>query len=192
MSGAAKKNSNSSKYLIVIVLLVVLVVGLVGVVAFLLGRGSGGNSGAESGNAVREVSSTREVASSARMVLEESSSQGLMDQMREEVAEGMFACKMSMTWTFQDGTSESPDAFVANSESNTHPLLFDVYMRDTGELVYSSPVLPVGTELRNIKLDQALPAGNYKATVMYKLLDDVETQNEISSAGFVIKINVLN
>jgi hypothetical protein len=97
-----------------------------------------------------------------------------------------------MTWTFENGAAESRDAYVANSVNNTHPICFDVYLEDTEELLYSSPVLPVGTDLKNIKLDQELPAGEYKATVMYSLLKDVESQEEISSAGFVVTIKVQN
>jgi hypothetical protein len=65
-------------------------------------------------------------------------------------------------------------------------------MQDSGENVYSSPVLPVGAELTNFALDKELPAGTYQATVMYKLLSDEESQEEISSAGFVVNIQVLN
>jgi hypothetical protein len=99
---------------------------------------------------------------------------------------------MAMKWTFPDGKSESKDAYVANSVNNTHPICFDVYMKDSEELLYSSPVLPVGTDLKNIKLDKELPAGEYKATVMYTLLKDTESQEEISSAGFVITITIQN
>jgi hypothetical protein len=102
----------------------------------------------------------------------------------------MFECQMSMTWTFADGTSESNDAIVVNSKNNTYPFYFDVTLNDTDELIYSSPVVPVGSQLANIKLDKDLDPGEYKATVMYSLLEDVESQALKSQAGFVITINV--
>lgn len=175
------ENKKNKVTIVVIIILAIVVIALVGVVAYLLGKGKN-----DTGNA------TRDVADSVRTVVDENSSQDIMNQMREEVEEGMFECKMSMSWSFANGTSESKDAYVTNSTNNTHPICFDIYLNDTEELIYSSPVLPVGADLKNIKLDKPLSKGEYKATVMYSLLKDTESQEEISSAGFVITINVLN
>ena len=196
MSQAAKKAANSgnngqNKTLIVVLIVVlVLVVIAMGVVIVLL-LGQNRNSG-DAGEIARNETGTRQVADSVRAVVDESSARNIMDEMREEVVEGMFECQMSMKWSFANGKAESRDAYVANSVNNTHPIFFDVYLNDTDELVYSSPVLPVGTELKNFKLDKELPAGEYKATVRYQLLKDVETQEAISAAGFVVTIRVRN
>jgi hypothetical protein len=115
-----------------------------------------------------------------------------MDEMRNEVAEGMFECNMSMTWTFADGSAKSNDAYVANSTNNKYPIYFDVILKDTDEKIYSSPVIPVGSELMNFALEKDLDPGTYEATVMYTLIRDEQSQEEISSAGFVIKIIVNN
>lgn len=192
MSGAARNEAGTDgkkknkTIIIVIAIFAVVVAALIGVIIYLLNRGNDSDS-------VQRNETQREVADSIRTVLDQGSANNVMDQMREEVAEGMFECQMSMTWTFADGKAESQDAYVANSVNNTYPICFDVYMRDdTEKLLYSSPVLPVGTDLRNFKLDQELSAGSYQATVMYKLLEDEDSQEEISSAGFVVTINVLN
>lgn len=191
MSRTTESGKKNKTAIIVIIILAVVVIALVGVVAFLLGRGSKEDGGAQT--VVSEERPSREVASrSVRTVVDEKSAEDIMNQMREEVAEGMFECQMSMEWTFEDGKSESKDAYVANSKNNTHPIYFDIYLGDTEELIYSSPVLPVGTDLKDIKLDKELKAGEYKATVMYTLLKDVDSQEEVSSAGFVITIKVLN
>ncbi|WP_029232410.1 hypothetical protein [Butyrivibrio sp. VCB2006] len=183
-------NQKSNKGLIIIlILLFIIVIVLVAVIAFLLGRN--GNSGNDD-SAARASVATRQVEESARVILDEESADKVMEEMRKEVAEGMFECQMSMTWTFDDGKSESRDAYVGNSENNQFPLYFDVYLEDTGELLYSSPVLPVGTNLTNIKLDKELPAGNHRAKVMYTIIRDETTQEVVSQAGFIIKLNVLN
>ncbi len=192
MSDSAQNEARSEKksnkaVIILIALLALLVVLLIVVIILLLGRG-----GKESVNENTPVEQPRAVTQDVRTVVDEESAQTVMEQMRKEVEEGMFECQMSMTWNFVDGKSESNDAYVANSTNNTHPLYFDVYIKDTDELLYKSPVLPVGTDLKNIKLDRELPAGKYEATVMYTLLKDEESQEEISGAGFVITINVLN
>lgn len=129
---------------------------------------------------------------SVRLVEDEQTAANVMEDMREEVAKGIFECSMSMDWTFPDGKSNSTDAYVANSTANKYPIYFDVILDDTQEVIYSSPVLPVGAKLTDFALDKELAAGKYKATVMYTLVEDVETQKEISQAGFVVNIEVLN
>lgn len=185
-SSGEKKNNKA--IIIIIILLLIIVIGLVAVIAFLLGRK--GSDTPENDAASSEP--TRQVQESSRIVLDQESAQDAVDQMRQEVAEGMFECQMSMTWNFPDGKSESPDAYVANSGMNTHPFYFDVYFDDTGEVIYSSPVIPVGSTISNIKLDKELPAGKYEAICLYNLLSDEETQQVTSSAEFVIQINVQN
>lgn len=184
----AEKEEESKKGLIIlIVILCVVIVALLVVIAFLLGRGNqaGNVTTAENGN-------TRQVAGSVRTVVDEASARSVMDEMREEVAEGMFKCDMTMTWNFDEGGAKPRDAYVANNADNTHPIFFDVYLEGTDELLYSSPVLEVGNTWTDIALSEKLDPGTYKADVKYTLLKDSQSQEEISSAIFVITINVLN
>jgi hypothetical protein len=183
-TGSAKRG-----FAIIIAFLVIIVI-LVGVIAFLLGRNTSG-SDTESESSSNENSRVV-MTEGSRVVLDAESAANVMDEMRNEVAEGMFECNMSMTWTFADGSAVSNDAYVANSENNKYPIYFDVIMKDTDETVYSSPVIPVGSDLAGFALDKSLEAGEYKATVMYTLIRDEQTQEPVSSAGFVIKIKVLN
>ena len=121
---------------------------------------------------------------------DESNKDTVMEDMGDKVAEGMFECKMTTSWVFEDGKSESPNAYVANVENNLHTIYFDVYEKATEELLYSSPMLPVGTELDNIKLEKELQKGEYDAVVMYTLVD--EDNEEVSTVGFDITISVNN
>ncbi|WP_155838531.1 hypothetical protein [Butyrivibrio proteoclasticus] len=187
-SGNDQTRSARRGFAIIIAFLVIIVI-LVGVIAFLLGRNTGSS---DNSSEASNTPSSREVVNESRVILDEESATGVMDEMRSAVAEGMFECNMSMTWTFEDTTKPSKDAYVANSSNNTHPIYFDVVLKDTGETVYSSPILPVGSELKNFALDKSLEPGTYKATVKYTLLRDEESQEIISSAGFVIKIKVSN
>jgi hypothetical protein len=182
-TGSAKRG------FIIIAVFLVIIIALVAVIAFLLGRNTntgGSDIGTDTGN----TDNGREVVGSARVVLDEDSAANVMEEMRKEVEEGMFECNMSMTWTFDDGSAKSRDAYVANSTNNKYPIYFDVILNETKDLVYSSPILPVGAELANFSLDQDLDPGTYKATVMYSLIRDEESQEVISSAGFVITINI--
>lgn len=123
-----------------------------------------------------------------RGIVDEDNAGDIMDEMSEKVEKGMFECKMTTAWTFDDGKSESPNAYVANVENNLYTLYFDVYEETTNELLYSSPMLPVGTELKNFKLDKELPVGEYDAVVMYTMVD--ENLEEVSNVGFKVTITV--
>jgi len=189
--GNSSQSGSAKRGFILIAAFLVIILILVAVIAFLLGRNANGSSdvGTQKRNTVTE---NREVAGSARVVLDENSASNLMEEMRNEVEEGMFECNMSMTWTFADGESASKDAIVVNGSNNTYPIYFDVNLQDTNELIYSSPVIPVGSQLTEFTLDKDLDPGEYKAVVMYSLLEDEDSQVVKSQAGFVIKIIVEN
>lgn len=120
----------------------------------------------------------------------EDNADDIMADMAEKVGKGMFECRMTTSWTFEDASSPSTDAYVANAESNLYALYFDVYRQPKDELLYSSPLLPVGTDIDGIKLDKKLPAGEYDAIVRYTLVD--ENEEEVSTVGFDITISVRN
>jgi hypothetical protein len=184
-----EEKKDNKAIIIIIILLLIIVIGLAVVIAFLLGRK--GNDTPQN-DAASSVNSRR-VTQSTTLIEDEESAQSIVDQMREEVEEGMFECKMSMKWNFDDGKSESRDAYVANSDNNKFPFYFDVRLYDgSDELLYESPIITVGNRIDKIKLDKELPAGTYEAVVMYTLIRDVETQEPVSSAGFVIDIIVDN
>ena len=123
-----------------------------------------------------------------RGFVDESNLDSVMSDMSDKVEDGMFECMMSSTWVFEDANSESSNSYVANVESNRHAFYFDVYEEQTDELLYSSPILPVGSEIRNIKLDKDLSAGDYDAVVMYTLVN--EAYEEVSTVGFNITITI--
>lgn len=125
-----------------------------------------------------------------RGFVKESNRDDIMSEMSDKVEEGMFECKMTTTWTFEDADSVSPNAYVANAENNRYTFYFDVYEKSTDELLYSSPLLPVGSEINDIKLEKKLAAGDYDAVVMYTLVD--ENEEEVSTAGFAITISVVH
>lgn len=115
-------------------------------------------------------------------------------EMDDRVAEGYFETYMNTEWTFEDGTSETQDAIFGNSPNNTKPIRCDVVLDETGEILYSTGVMPVGAQLPPFKLDRDLDAGTYAATCMVYLLDEAGEgrYTEYSSAGFSITITVLN
>lgn len=125
----------------------------------------------------------------ARGFVEENNAETIVSDLKEKVEEGMFECLMTTDWTFPDGKSEAPNSLIANSENNRYTFYFDIFIEDTEELVYSSPLVPVGSEIKNIKLDKELPAGKYSMIVQYTMVD--EYYNEVSDVGFRINVEIL-
>lgn len=179
-----KEPAGKGRRVIIIIAFAVLLAALAVCIVLLLSKKEAGN---DSPVETRQRSEAEKALE--RGFVSEDSADGIMEEMADKVADGMFECEMTMSWTFQDGNSTASNAYVANSANNLHTLYFDVYDNATEELLYSSPMMPVGTELREIKLEKELPAGDYSALVMYTLVD--ENYEEVSRVGFNITISIL-
>ncbi len=112
-------------------------------------------------------------------VIDESNYEDVVDEMYDRLQAGMYEVTMNAIWHFDNGKVASSDAYVANAKSNNSPVFFEVFLKDTDELVYTSTVLPVGTKLKELKLDKPLEKGSYEAICKYNLLDE---GGEVSSS----------
>lgn len=124
------------------------------------------------------------------VLVNEDNKDTVMQELDEKVAKGMFECMMSMEWNFTGGGQGSSDAYVANSEHNTYAIYFDVIDNETGENLFSSPYIMVGSDISGFLLEKKLSAGKHEATVMYTLVDQNNDYEKISSAGFIVTMNV--
>ena len=94
-------------------------------------------------------------------------------QMMEEPGpDAQYTVSMTTNWTFDTWQTPSSDAIVNNLESNSRTVYFDVTLRDTDELVYSSPYIPLGQALVDFALDANPGAGVHDAIVRFFLVDD--------------------
>jgi hypothetical protein len=114
----------------------------------------------------------------------------IVSQMDEDdyTPPGSYEVTMNMTWYFKDGASASDNAYVENSVSNTNDVYFDITLADTGENIYSSPVLPLGSSLENITLDKPLEDGTYDCVVTYTLVDEEQTPISTVRVGLTIVV----
>mgnify|MGYP003299972953 CR=1 FL=1 len=111
-------------------------------------------------------------------------------ELNKPVEDAYYTTSMTIDWEFHDGKSASTTAEVSNVTANTRTVYFDVNLESTGELVYSSPYLPVGSTMNGIILDVDLDKGDYPAVVTYHLVDD--EKNEVATVAVAITIHVLN
>ena len=85
---------------------------------------------------------------------------------------------LSFEWDFDTWDSPTANGFVANDEENSRVFYVDIHLLDPaaeeelGELIYSSPYIPIGARLANFALDKELAAGNYEVIIVHKLVDD--------------------
>lgn len=105
------------------------------------------------------------------------------------LAPGSFETSMTTEWHFNSGEEMSGDAYVQNVLENTNDVYFDVvFADDTEHVIYKSPIIPRGSHLENIVLDEKLAPGTYDCILIYHLVDD--NNYPVSSLQVDIKIVV--
>lgn len=114
----------------------------------------------------------------------------ISDMQDKKVESGMYEVTMNTTWDFNDGDSASSNAYVENSTANTNDVYFDIVRSDTGEEIYSSPIIPIGSHLEDITLDKSLEAGEHACVLTYHLLD--ENEEDVSTLMINLTIRVQN
>lgn len=107
----------------------------------------------------------------------------------QRVSSDRYVALMNYAWTFADGESASSDAHVENSPENKYPVYFTIAPADDrNNPIYTSPDIPVGGQLKNIKLDTPLKAGVYNTVITYYLLDDDHQERSHVSMELTITI----
>ena len=178
------KGTNKSLLIVCIVAAVIIAV-LIGVIVVMM------NSSKSDENVTPEVSEENE---KRPVLLTEDNIEEMADEiLNQSEPEGVpmsYQVTMNSTWEFEDGETASRNAYVANSENNETPVYFDVIRNDTQEVIYQSPVIPLGMDLDDIVLDVDLDAGSYECTMIYHLLD--EDQNTLTTVNMWLMIKVEN
>ena len=114
----------------------------------------------------------------------------IAEKLNEKVAEGMINISMNTAPYFEDGTSEG-NVMIVNESINNYPQKVQIVRNDTGEQIYQSNAIPVGSKIERAKLDVALPAGTYECTAYFHNLDPV-SGDIIGTAGAIINITIKN
>ena len=114
----------------------------------------------------------------------------IAEKLNEKVAEGMINISMNTAPYFEDGTAEG-NVMIVNESINNYPQQVEFIRNDTGEQIYQSDAIPVGSKIERAALDVELPAGTYECTAMFHNLDP-ETGDIIGTAGAIITITIKN
>jgi len=174
--GVSKKKGKGGLIAVICVGVVIIAV-LAGVIVYLLHKNNDENNAeSDPGRGV---------------VVNEDNVEEVLNQLETPTPPGMYEVVMNSMWSFPSGSEASSDAYVENSTRNSQSVYFDVTLQDTGETVFESPILTVGSHLdsEDIKLDKDLEAGTYDGLVTYHLLDD--EGNSVSTVKLTLTIRVL-
>ena len=114
----------------------------------------------------------------------------IAEKLNEKVAEGMINISMNTAPYFETGTAEG-NLMLVNESINNYPQKVQIVRNDTGEQIYESGAIAVGSKIERAKLDVVLPAGTYECTAYFHNLDP-ETGEIIGTAGAIINITIKN
>ena len=109
-------------------------------------------------------------------------------RLNEKVAEGMINISANTAPIFEDGSSEE-NLMLVNESINNYPQKVQIVRNDTGEQIYESGAIAVGSKIERARLNVDLSAGTYECTAYFHNLDP-ETGDIIGTAGAIITITI--
>ena len=112
----------------------------------------------------------------------------IAERLNQKVEEGMINISMNTAPYFENGTAEG-NLMLVNESINNYPQKVQIVRNDTGEQIYESGAIAVGSKIERAKLDVVLPAGTYECTAYFHNLDP-ETGDIIGTAGAIINITI--
>ena len=112
----------------------------------------------------------------------------IAERLNQKVEEGMINISMNTAPYFEDGKAEG-NVMIVNESINNYPQQVEFIRNDTGEQIYQSNAIPVGSKIERAALDVELPAGSYECTAMFHNLDPVSGEI-IGTAGAIISITI--
>lgn len=179
MSDSTVKDKGSKKIVIIGVIIALVMVAML-VTIIVLATSKGKNDKAEE--------------TSRPVLVTEDNAEEVLDEIKEQdaaasVDPGYYTVTMNTTWHFESGDVASYDAIVENVESNTNDVFFDILLEsDESVVLYKSPIIPRGGRLKDIALDEVLPAGTYPTVVEYNLVDENQVSISTVRVGLTIVV----
>ena len=120
---------------------------------------------------------------------DEADTESIVASLNEKVEEGMINISMNTSPNFPNGTSAG-NLMIVNESINRYPQIVEITRNDTGEVIYKSGAIPVGSKIEAAKLSVDLDAGMYECTAMFYNVDP-NTGNYLGCAGAIIHLTVV-
>ena len=93
------------------------------------------------------------------------------------------------TWSIPANTSKNLSIPLENPEGNPCYFSFEILLSDTGEVIYSSDMVPPGEKISRINITREFDAGDYPETIKIKT-NELTTGKEMNSPAIQIIIHV--
>lgn len=113
---------------------------------------------------------------------------GTNEEAQENEARGI-QVRGFTTWSIPANTSENLSIPLENPEGNPCYFSFEILLSDTGEVIYSSDMVPPGEKISRININREFGAGDYPATIKIKT-NELITGKEMNSPAIQIIIHV--
>lgn len=122
--------------------------------------------------------------SSGNIVVSEDNRVSLSD-ISEKVNDSMIVVKMTSKWTFNSDCTSS-NAYLGNSDKNNYPLKFEITRSDTGEVILTTPEVPVGSCIQNFGLPNKLESGTYDVVISHQAIKDGKVFSTVKTAAQLV------
>ena len=93
------------------------------------------------------------------------------------------------SWHIPVGRTESIPISLKNPDNNPCYFSFDIYLKDTNEVLYTSKMVKPGDEIARININKALSSGKYTAVVHINT-NELETGYAMNDASFEVDLTV--
>ena len=124
-------------------------------------------------------------ASGSSAIIVTDDTKDALSEIKEKVAKGSIAVKMTQGWVFSDGGKKG-NGYLANSERNSYDMRFQITLEDTGEVIMTSPDVPVGSCIENFPLSVTLETGTYNVIVEHQLVENGEVFATVKTAAEIV------
>ena len=114
----------------------------------------------------------------------------IAERLNQKVEEGMINISMNTAPYFEEGAADG-NLMIVNESINNYPQKVQIVRNDTGEQIYESDAIAVGSKIERAALDVELPSGTYECTAYFHNLNP-ETGEIIGTAGAIINITIKN
>ena len=118
------------------------------------------------------------------------SQEEIQSELNQKVKEGMINISMNTSPVFEDSKAKG-NLMIVNSEVNNYPQMVYIVRKDTGEEIYRSKGIPVGSKIEYAALDAELAPGSYDCVAYFNNIDPANSQI-LGTAGAEIVVNILN
>ena len=118
------------------------------------------------------------------------SQEEIQAELNQKVREGMINISMNTSPVFESGTAKG-NIMIVNSEVNNYPQIVYIVRKDTGEEIYRSKGIPVGSKIEYAALSVDLDPGVYECVAYFNNADP-QTGAILGTAGAEIVVTVEN